>query len=261
MKIEIRPGRTLEINYLKHPTSQKTVFLFHGLGGWADQWRKQIPILVNEYNVVVPHLLGHLGSPIIKDNTNNPYTYPEMLADMLAIFDKYKTTENNVIGHSYGGALAVGVALQHQQELSHLILINPLPENNQPIPFIYHLPPFILEIIKPLLMSLFDRLAFDKSAPKALLQEEHTNAIKNNMYVIKKMVSGMQALPHFDISQLKIPTLIILGESDKLILPERSKTFFATLPSHQFKIIPNAAHLVLLEKSELVNQAILDWLN
>ena len=78
--------------------------------------------------------------------------------------------------------------------------------------------------------------------------------------MIKSIITGMQTITPVDVSKLTIPTLIILGEHDKLVPPADSRRFYSALPHHQFVVIDNAAHLVILEQPEKVNRLIEDFL-
>jgi pimeloyl-ACP methyl ester carboxylesterase len=261
-QIEIRPGRTLTITIHKNEQSKKTAFLIHGLGGRPDQWKEQITILKENYTLIIPHLLGHGDSPKPEPDNSNPYSFAEMSQDVQAIFKQFKSEENIVLGHSYGGALAVAVTMANQNTISRSILIDPIPcATKQQVPLVYRLPVCILEILRPLLDKMFQKAVFDKSADPLLMKEEGAKAMQNKMFVIKAMIQGMSTIPIFDITKLKVPTLIIIGESDLLVPPKSIKQFYQAIPNHQFQIIPQASHLVLLEKPDAVNQVIMKFLS
>jgi abhydrolase domain-containing protein 8 len=260
-RVEIRPGRFLQVTIHKNPASDTTVFLIHGLGGRADQWRDQIRFLKNQYTIVVPDLLGQGKSDAPKSNSTNLYSFTELDQDLQALFIRYAGANNILLGHSYGGALATSVALDHQDKVNKLILISPVPCNPQVvIPFMYKLPTFIMELFRPLLEKKFRELAFSPNADPKLVAFELQEIKKNPMYVIKSLVQGMQKIPKIDLTMLNIPTLIITGEPDGLVSPVSQQEFYKGLPHHQFKIIDHSSHMSLLEKPELVNQYIANFL-
>lgn len=260
-RIEIRPGRFLHVTIHKNPSSDTTAFLIHGLGGRGDQWRDQIRFLKNQFTVVVPDLLGQGKSDAPKSNSTNLYSFTELDQDIQALFIRYAGANNIFFGHSYGGALATSVALDHQDKVSKLILISPVPcDPHVVIPFMYKLPTFIMELLRPLLEKEFRQLALSPNADPKLVALELQAAKANPMHVIKSLVQGMQQIPKIDLTMLNIPTLIIMGEPDGLISPVAQQTFYKGLPHHQFKIIDHSSHLSLLEKPELVNQYIANFL-
>lgn len=256
-RIEIRPGRIIHLTTYSHPSSNHTAFLIHGLGGSSKQWREQIPVLKEKYSLIIADLLGHGQSDKPVSRSTNLYSFGEFILDWQVIFDRYASTQNIILGHSYGGALAAGLAFDHQDNVNQLVLFSPLalaPATK--IPFVYSLPSTILEWLRPLLEKDFLRLAFDPSADSSLVAEEAKASRANPMHVIKSMIQGMKTFPLLDASKLSTSTWMILGEHDGIVPPDVSKQFYKTLPHHQIEMIANAAHMTLLEKPREVNDII-----
>lgn len=255
--IEIRPGRLLHVTIHKNPTSDTTVFLIHGLGGRGNQWREQIQFLKNQYTVIVPDLLGQGTSDKPKSSDINLYSFAELEEDLHALFTRYASAKNILFGHSYGGALATSIALDHQDKVSKLILISPVPcEPNISIPFMYRLPTFVMELLRPILENKFRQLAFSSHVNPKLADFELRSVKTNPMHVIKSLIKGMQHIPKIDLTMLNVPTLIIVGEPDGLISPIAQQEYYRSIPHHQFAIIDDASHMCLLEKPKIVNQYI-----
>lgn len=259
-RVEVRPGRYIHVVTYPHHSSDTSVFLIHGLGGNANQWREQINLLKNQYTLVIPDLLGHGKSD--KPNSNpNLYSFPELDQDIQAIFNRYSSSNNIIIGHSYGGALATSLTLDHQDKISKLILIAPLPcTPNTTIPFMYRLPTFLMEMLRPFMEKRFQQLAFAPNADPRLIATEMKSNKANYMRVIKSMVQGMQSMPNIDLTMLHTSSLVIIGELDRVVSPDAQKEFYTHLPHHEIIIIPNASHMVMLEKPQDVNQTLMQFL-
>ncbi len=54
----------------------------------------------------------------------------------------------------------------------------------------------------------------------------------------------------------KVPTLVLTGDEDRLIPPEHSELLVERLPDAEFVIVPDAGHMVLLEKPAEVTEAL-----
>ena len=89
-KIEVRPGRLMNLDIRKNPASDTTIFFIHGLGGRGEQWRNQIAFFQDKYSLIIPDLLGHGKSDKPKPGRNNPYDFIEFCRDLQIIFDKWK---------------------------------------------------------------------------------------------------------------------------------------------------------------------------
>jgi 3-oxoadipate enol-lactonase len=259
--IEIRPNRFIHVAIHQNPTSAATVFFIHGLGGRGEQWQQQVELLKSKYTLIVPDLLGHGESAKPEPSYDNPYYFTAFSQDVEALFQRYSTEKNIVLGHSYGGGLAVKLAFDHQDKINKLILFAPI--NCAPsfqLPFIYRLPEIFLILFRRVLEIKFFQDALDPSASPQLKQKEIMAGRTNPMYVIKGMVNGMRDIPTFDIKKLKIPTLIFLGVSDRIIPNSVTEQFYQGLPQHTFVQIHMASHLMMQERPDEVNQRILTFL-
>lgn len=261
-RIEIRPGRTINIKTYINPAVTDTAFLIHGLGGRGDQWRDQIDTLKQQYNLVIPDLLGHGKSDKPKPNSHNPYSFTELDLDLQALFKKYATEKNIILGHSYGGAMATSLAFDHQDYVQKLILLAPTPcAPSIQIPSLFKLPLFMMELCRPFLEKDFQQRAFAPNDDAKLVAEEIKAGKENPMYVISGMIHGMRDIPTLDVTMLTAPTLILLGDKDKLVTPASSRQFYHKVPHHQFDTLNKAAHLLMLEESGETNRLITEFLN
>lgn len=259
-RIEIRPGRWLTLTIYQDNPLCPTIFMLHGLGGRGDQWREQIKHLQKNYNLIVPDLLGQGDSDKPRPAQTNPYGFEELSQDIQAIFERYSSDKNYVLGHSYGGAFAVWLTQRNQQKIQRLVLIAPVScQPFRQVPLIYLFPAPVLEFMRKYLDQSFEKLAFASSASPALLKEEKAARDLNPMYVIKGILRGMRNIPYIEVNQLTLPCLIIVGKQDKLISPAAVKAFYGSLPQHCFLMLDDAAHMVQLEKNTQVNKLLDDF--
>lgn len=260
-RIEIRPGRNINLVRFIHPEPKGTIFLIHGLGGRGSQWRVQIPVLKKDYTLIVPDLYGHDKSDAPVPGAVNPYSFAEIFQDLQALFNQYAGKNNMIFGHSYGGAFSTDLCIKHQDKVSKLVLLTPTPcMPTIEIPTVYRLPLFILNFLRPLLEKQFVKLAFNKTTNEQLIKVEVEESRKNPIYLIKSLITGMNTIIPADVSQLETPTLLIQGMNDLLVPPVLQDQFYHVIPHLQVCQINDAAHLVLLEQPEKVNQAILKFL-
>jgi pimeloyl-ACP methyl ester carboxylesterase len=252
-RIEIRPGRTINLRVIQHPTSDKTAFLIHGLGGRGEQWRFQLDLLKQDYTLIIPDLYGNGKSDKPKPD-NNTYTFTEFDKDISVLFNKYASNDNIVMGHSYGGTFATSLTIKNQNKISKLILIAPVPcAPSLSLPLMYRLPAPLLQLFRPLLEKEFQKAAFDPSTNPELVAEEMRANLTNPMYVISAMVAGMKDIPTTDATTLTTPTLMLTGQHDQLIPPSVSTDYYRALPHHEFHSIDHAAHLIQLEQPAATN--------
>jgi pimeloyl-ACP methyl ester carboxylesterase len=71
---------------------------------------------------------------------------------------------------------------------------------------------------------------------------------------------GTLAMFHWDgttvLPQINVPVLILVGKQDTTTLPSASATMERSIPHAQMQVIDRSSHYALLEKNEVVNDAI-----
>ena len=64
--------------------------------------------------------------------------------------------------------------------------------------------------------------------------------------------------PH--LKTIKAPTLVVVGDRDGLTPPERSIEMSRAIPRAQLNVVPGCGHATTIEKPDLVNRALLEWI-
>ncbi|MEA1652335.1 alpha/beta fold hydrolase [Nitrospirillum sp. BR 11164] len=59
---------------------------------------------------------------------------------------------------------------------------------------------------------------------------------------------------------IRVPTLVLVGDSDPLMPPERSRDMAAAIPGARLVVVPQCGHASTLEQPEAVNQALVEWI-
>ena len=72
---------------------------------------------------------------------------------------------------------------------------------------------------------------------------------------------GMAARPDSSdvLGSIAVPTLVVTGEEDKLTGPDEGRELAAGIPGARFLLVEQAGHLVNLERPDVVNEALLDF--
>ena len=88
-------------SFVVDSNSDAVIFFIHGVGGSCEVWNSQLDYFATQgYEIVSADLIGHGFSAAPTDRS--AYLFDEISRDCLAIFDKYRRSQNVVIGHSYG---------------------------------------------------------------------------------------------------------------------------------------------------------------
>src|SRR5215203_4413481 len=99
--------------------SGPALLLLHGLACDSSTWRDVIPSLSEHFTVIAPDLLGHGES----DKPDADYSlggYANGMRDLLTVLGIDKVT---VVGHSFGGGVAMQFAYQFPERTERLVLV------------------------------------------------------------------------------------------------------------------------------------------
>lgn len=156
----------------------------------------------------------------------------------------------NLVGFSLGGYLAARFATEHGHRVMKLALVGPggLRDKEHPATDVLAVPP---EQLPGLLVSNFDVL-------KPYLPEKPDLDFVAARYRETTTVARLlwerpwdRKLPRY-LHRLKMPTLLLWGEEDKIIPAQQAKLWKKLVPNADIQIFKGAGHLVLDKKPEAV---------
>lgn len=226
----------MKLAYLIYnPGGGSPVFLLHGGLGSAYDWRKTIPALVGNHEVITPDARGQGEST----RGDGPMSYHRMAEDTLALMDKLKIERAAVVGWSDGGNIGIDLAIHHPERVSRLFTYgaNYSAAGMFPID-----PPSLLHRMKDAVERLFS---------------EHARTVAD-------IIAMWQNDPYFTEAELKgihVPVMIADGEFDEAIRPEHTKALAALIPGAQLVILPKLTHEGLLEDPATFNRILTGFLN
>lgn len=218
------------------------VFLLHGGMMTADGWRYQVPALEASYRVIVPERRGHGRTPDVP----GPYTVEVMTAETAAVIEALTVGPAHVIGWSDGAYVAAYLALTRPDLVDRLVLIGQAyaseGETAAVRAFMY----------EPDIADWF-RDDYAKTSPDG---PEHFDIVFDK---VMNLWRHPLELSLDDLSRITAPTLILQGDDDGVRV-EYSAALARVLPDAQFAIVPGTGHGAPMQKPDLVNRMIVDFL-
>ena len=121
--VELRRGEVdgLSLHYTVEGRGP-AVILVHGLGGFAESWRHNVPSLAARATVYAVDLPGFGRSA--KPRTHYPLTY--LSAAVHGFMDALGIRQASLVGHSLGGAVSVTLGLTHPSRVERIALLGAL---------------------------------------------------------------------------------------------------------------------------------------
>lgn len=97
------------------------VLVLHGGPGLSEYMESLVPELEDAFTVIRFQQRG-----VAPSTPAWPFDVPRHVADTLAVLDAVGVERGYVIGHSWGGHLAMHLAVQHQHRLLGLVIVDPI---------------------------------------------------------------------------------------------------------------------------------------
>ena len=104
------------------------LLLIHGAPQSHVSWHKVAPDFAKDHTVIMPDLRGYgdsSKSPDTKDHAN--YSKRNMALDMVEVMKHYGYDRFPVVGHDRGGRVGQRLALDHQEKVTHLTVLEIVP--------------------------------------------------------------------------------------------------------------------------------------
>lgn len=238
--------------------SLPTLVLLHGFGDSFMTWEGWVRELTPRLHVISLDFPGHgltrapQGSSLSGD----------ALADFVDAFAKALALPKfAVAGNSMGGGAAWQLAVRHPQRISALILVdaagfaNDKPPGDEPLAFKilrYRLGRTLLSKIdnRPLIDQGLKADVYDKTLITEGLVDrfaEFQRAPGHREILMGINLGARPASTAELLSTVRVPTLILWGESDPLIEPAAAKKFAAAIAGSKLITYPHVGHLPQLE--------------
>jgi pimeloyl-ACP methyl ester carboxylesterase len=247
------------------------LLLLHGLLGGSFCWRRNMEALSQCHTVFALDLPGHGESdaPCHLD-----CSMPAQAGRVSALLEELKLQEVDVVGCSWGGAIAMLLAARSAKVRSLVLAapVNPWSSFGAGrIRFLIgHVGAAFLRTVWPVSRPLY-RIALARmyGDPQRLTPETvegyrsqimrpgRVNNILNTLRSWEKDVNTLRA----EIPKIKARSLLIWGARDGAVDVRSAETLKQVLPHCQLKIIEGAGHLPLEETPEEFNRLVLDFID
>jgi pimeloyl-ACP methyl ester carboxylesterase len=230
------------VSVLRGGAGESLLFL-HG-GGGAGRWLPFMGLLAQKFEVIVPEHpgFGLSETPPWLDNAGDlAYFY-------LDFIEALKLTNIHLIGNSLGGWIAAEIAIREQHPFRTLTLVAPAGIRVDG--------PATADIFlwsrEELTRNLFYNQSLAEAALNAPMSEDEQNIQLRNSITMAKL-AWQPRLNNPDLKKwlhrIHLPTLIVWGDSDRLIPPAYGPAFQALIPGSRLEIIPQCGHAPQLERT------------
>ena len=231
---------------------EHAVVCLHGAGADGLVWGYQVSRLSKYFKIIVPDLPGHGRSG------GRPLTSAK---EYSAWLDQFTTalglSSFFLIGHSFGGAIAQEYVRVYPDKIKGLVLVGTST--------VFRLS----RMYRKLYEKGVDLSAEDIIDNISSCGMDIPDSFKRGLTMLREigndaLEADLLAAGLFDssdwISSIKQPVLIVWGADDVITARDLPEEMNQSLPGSELCIIPNAGHVVMIDRRNAFNEAVKDFI-
>lgn len=231
----------------------EAVVLVPGLDGTGQLFYRQRPLLARSRCV---------ATYALRDSAP---TMNVLVTDLAGVIETVAPVERRaiVIGESFGGTLAMSLALEHPERVSALVVLNSFP---------YFAPQFRLHLARWGLLALpWGMMSLVRRLTAFRLHSAHTHAdeIRQFMALTRQAsrdgyLNRLRLLTQFDIRDrlrdMRVPTLFLAASEDHLV-PSVAQARYMTerVPGAQLRVLDGHGHICLIAPDLDLGRILDEW--
>lgn len=243
------------------------VLMIHGSGpgvsAWAN-WRLVMPALAERARVVAPDMVGFGFSA---RPAGQRYELDAWVAQAVGLLDALDIERTDLVGNSFGGALALAIAIRHPQRVRRLVLMGSVG-----VPFaitpgldaVWGYTPSLDNMRRLLDLFAWDRsLANDELARlryEASIRPGFQESFAAMFPAPRQRWVDAMASREADIRTLPHETLVIHGREDKVIPLANSLALADWIPRAQLHVYGRCGHWTQIEHAARFARLVGDFL-
>ena len=243
------------------------VLMIHGSGpgvtAWAN-WRLVIPHLAENFRVVAPDMagFGYTEKPV-----GAKYTIDYWRNHALGFLDALGLEKVHVIGNSFGGALAISLAIHAPERVERLVLMGSVGlsfELTEGLDTVWGYMPSIENMRAVLDVFAYDRTRVTDELAELRYQASIAPGVSEayaSMFPAPRQ-SGVESMAssEADVANINQETLIVHGLEDEVIPVSNSERLLRLIPNSQLHIYRKCGHWTQIEQTSRFNKLVSDFL-
>lgn len=263
------------------PKNAPPLLFAYGLVCSKLQWKYQMEHFRSQYRVIYMDYRGHGQSDVPADPRT--VTIEGLARDMLELLDELKLMSVPVLGHSLGVNIILDLYRLAPERVKALVLANGTPKD--PFETMFHhnflqvFFPFLrlAHGIAPEMLQKFwatqgknpinrEFVALAGFNPKYAKREDINEYLRLTSTVpLEVFLNLLEDFIRYDASpwlhEVRCPTLIVGGERDLITPLQNQRIFHSLIPGSDFRLVPEGSHCPQMEKPDLVNEILGNFLN
>lgn len=235
--------------------------LSNSLGAAMMMWEPQLDLLGKHYRILRYDTRGHGAS----EAPEGPYSFDDLVGDVLALMDHHHIAKASFMGLSLGGMTGLGLAIHHAGRFDRIVCCDARADN--PHPFVQSWDERIATIeasgLKALANGTMERWFVEgwRQTHPDQLQRFVDVFLATSVKGYKGCAEALKTLDYLkDLGSVSLPMLYVVGDKDMGAPPAVMRAMAMATPGSAYIEVPNGAHLPNIDNSADFNTAIAGFL-
>lgn len=253
-------------NVLEQGRKGDALFLLHGSGpgvsAWTN-WSSVMPGLAEHFQVIAPDIAG-FGYTEFKEGSK--YDIKLWVHHLVSIMDELAISKASFVGNSFGGALAIGLALFAPQRVQRLVLLGtPVGEFPQTkgLRSVWEYEPSIENMEAVMRLFPHDQTIITEEMVRVRYE---ASARPGAQTALRKLiprptdgVTMVKGFPESSLAKIQAPTLVLHGREDTVVPPDCGLVAARVIPRAEFHLFGQCGHWVQIEHKPRFLQLVHDF--
>jgi pimeloyl-ACP methyl ester carboxylesterase len=238
------------------PADGKPVVLLHAMAFSATMWYATVSALSSEFRCYAADFPSDMGLSV---TANPPAALEDCAAWLSALLDALGVARSAFVGASYGSFLALNYAIAEPARVSKVVVSSPAAG------FVALRKSFFLQLLLLLLLP-------GQSATERIMHWIFDDRLLLDHPVIRQFTVGFRSLnsrihvypkvfADSALAGIQAPLYLLLGEKEVCYNPESAaQRARRVLRNVSVEIVPDAGHMLVMERPEIVNPRIAAFL-
>jgi 3-oxoadipate enol-lactonase len=245
---------------LRGPEEGEPLVFVNGLLTDTNSWAQHVPAFEDRYRILLYDARGQGRS----EKPPGPYPIRLHAQDLAALLDLLQIKQANCVGLSNGGAALLSLAIERPDLVKRLIIADGYS----------HVDAILEAKLEAWVAAakISSELRFLVATPyvwsNRFLEENRElfgyfkeRAAQFPKEAAVNLIAGAKEQDVSDrLGEIRAPTLIVVGEEDILTPVKHARFMHERIPNSQLYIIPEAGHASPIERPELFNRVVREFL-
>ncbi|KMM37723.1 alpha/beta fold hydrolase [Guptibacillus hwajinpoensis] len=260
---------TISYEYYRRPNkSAPTLVFIHGFLSSSFSFRKLLPLLQKEYNLLCFDLPGFGES---EKSCDIHYSLHEYAVLTNTLLEEMSIDKAVLVGHSMGGQIALRTCIQHPERIEKLILLcssSYIKSSSAALRLCSYLPffPYCLSLSMSAInmQKNFEHLVYDKTLLTKKVIDGYTTSFNEKGFYLalcRLIREREEDLSTKALNKINFPTLLIWGSDDRLVPIRVGERMKKDLPDADLLVFSHTGHLIPEERPKETTKAIREFLS